>query len=685
MSEPRRQSYILKQFGSIDGRLQGLFDELGLSIEEKHHREKQLYSVIETALEEQVKAVGQERDDLVYKCQDLQYNLGLMVYALKDVNLEENENTRGVNQLIEEHEIRPPYKQKMEKLERISEHVEEIYSERLMRINRILEVLKDLSTKVDDLTVPAELMPAKDDNPQNLDLSNSRIGQLDEEITRWQHVYNERLKTVSDYATHIVALWAELGTPQDEIDRKILSNYKSSPEQLGTLSRDIEDLKNKYSDLENEKSIREQKLANYKKQIKHLWSKLNEDEDVQRQFERRHVGLAQGVLDAHERELDRLNEKKREYIHVFISDARETLNGLWKQLYFSEDEKFQFTPAWTEVYTDASLDAHETEIERLEKLLEERKPVLRLIDEYYKLQQEAEELEASTHDSSRLLAKGSGQKRDPSRLLREEQMRKRLAKRKPKIIQELESLLHSWEERNSHPFMVNGRRFLDVLEEENKTKPPSSSLRRARSTKETATKDNSTTKPVAPATASNRSVSASAIRSQTHLGNNRPAGRPGAISTSPIKAQRGRLSPTKEVGGGGGRLSPTKEAGGGGAPKKLGLKTPKPAAAPRLNQQQQQQHDQTPVNKKNNTNSSVLRAGPQSQQSLRAPSHTTNTSTGSTTSSENWEVYDDASSSEDEIVDGSYMRWRQEAMKKLGSQDYQVRRVSEFNWDKDVF
>jgi protein regulator of cytokinesis 1 len=681
MSEPRRQSYILKQFGSIDGRLQGLFDELGLSLEEKHHREKQLYSVIETALEEQVKAVGQERDDLVYKCQDLQYNLGLMVYALKDVNLEENENTRGVNQLIEEHEIRPPYKQKAEKLESISEHVEEIYSERLMRINRILEVLKDLSTRVDDLAVPAELMPAKDDNPQNLDLSNSRIAQLDEEITRWQQVYNERLATVSDYATHIVALWAELGTPQDEIDRKILSNYKSSPEQLGTLSKDIEELKNRYSDLENEKSIREQKLANYKKQIKHLWNKLNEDEEVQRQFERRHVGLAQGVLDAHEKELDRLNEKKREYIHVFINDSRDTLHELWKKLYFSEDEKFQFTPAWTEVYTDASLDAHETEIERLEKLLEERKPVLRLIDEYYKLKQEAEELEASTHDSSRLLAKGSGQKRDPSRLLREEQMRKRLAKRKPKIIQEVESLLHGWEDRNSLPFMVNGTRFLDVLAEENKRKPPSSSLRRAKSTKEMATKDNH--KPSASASASNRSVSASAIRSQTHFGNGRSAAaRPGAVSTSPIKAQRGRLSPTKE---GGGRLSPTKEGGGGA--KKLGLKTPKPTAG---RQHQHNVTDQTPVNhhKKNNvsnTNSSVLRAGPQSQQSLRVPSNTTHASTGSTTSSENWEVYDDASSSEDEIVDGSYMRWRQEAMKNLGSQDYQVRRVSEFNWDKDVF
>lgn len=680
MSEPRRQSYILKQFGSIDGRLQALFDELGLSLEEKHHREKLLYSVIETALEEQVKAVGQERDDLVYKCQDLQYNLGLMVYALKDVNLEENENTRGVNQLIEEQEVQPPYKQKCERLEAISEHVEEIYSERLMRINRILEVLKDLSTKVDDLAVPAELMPAKDDNPQNLDLSNTRIAQLDEEITHWQQVYNQRLATVSDYATHIVALWAELGTPQDEIDRRILSNYKSNPEKLGTLSKDIEELKNTYSDLENEKSIREQKLADYKKQIKHLWKKLNEEEDVQQQFERRHVGLAQGVLDAHERELDRLNEKKREYIHVFINDARETLHELWKKLYFSEDEKLQFTPAWSEVYTDASLDAHETEIERLENLLEERKPVLRLIDEYYKLKQEAEELEASTHDSSRLLAKGSGQKRDPSRLLREEQMRKRLAKRKPKIIQEVESFLQSWEDRNSLPFMVNGKRFLEVLEEEKKRGPPSSSMRRAKSTKETTSKGNG--KPTA-ASASNRSVSASAVRSQSHLGNSRsataPGARPGAISTSPLKSQRGRLSPTKE---GGTRLSPTK--GGGGGAKKLGLKTPKPAAA-RL--RQPHVTDQTPVNhhKKNNTESSVLRAGPQSQQSLRVPSNTTNGSTGSTTSSENWEVYDDASSSEDEIVDGSYMRWRQEAMKKLGSQDYQVRRVSEFNWDKDVF
>lgn len=677
----RRQSYILKQLGSIDLRLQDLFDELGLNEDEKNHREKQLYSVIENALEEQVTAVSAERDDIVYKCQDYQYNLQVMVSALKDVDLESHEDTRGINELIRtDQDIPPPYKVKLTEFEKLNEQVEKIYSDRLMSINNLLETLKDLSTKVDDLVVPSELMPAQDDNPQNLDLSNSRIMALENEVNRWKNVYNDRIKIIGDYSTQIVGLWAELGTPQDDIDDSILSNYKHSPENLGTLTKDIERLKTIYTNLENEKTIRQNKINDYKQQIKHLWEKLNDTENDDSFFERKHVGLTTSTIDAYEAELNRLLEKKRQYIHIFINDARENLKELWKKLYFSEEEMYKFTPAWNEVYTDASLDAHEQEIERLNQVIEERKPVLKLIDEYYKLEQEAEELEASTHDSSRLLATKGGKKRDPSRLLREEQMRKRITKRRPKIINELKTMVNNWEEKNSsQPFMVNGERFLDTLNDNNKSSnnvpnTPASAIRRVKSTNSNNTNNHTSTNT------NNRSVSASAIRNNknTATSQQQQHQRPGAISTSPVKStQRKILSPTKEQ------------------PTEQNLQKQKPTTAT------------TPAMKKlnitNNTNNNELKyfsnptatrlkyhnnglspvkPRPDATHNNRIPS---NTSSDSTKSSENWEVYDDSDSSDDEIVDGSYMRWRQEAMKNLGNQDYQVRRVSEFNWDKDVF
>lgn len=150
---------------------------------------------------------------------------------------------------------------------------------------------------------------------------------------------------------------------------------------------------------------------------------------------------------------------------MFIQDSRETLQDLWRQLYFSEEETYEFTPAWADIYTDASLEAHETEIARLESLLEERKPILTLIDAFTNLLTEEQQLQASTQDASRLLTRGGG-KRDPTRLLREEKMRKRIAKRKPIVLGELKEGLDSWETHYGKPFLINGESFYTLYDAE---------------------------------------------------------------------------------------------------------------------------------------------------------------------------------------------------------------------------
>ena len=45
-----------------------------------------------------------------------------------------------------------------------------------------------------------------------------------------------------------------------------------------------------------------------------------------------------------ESELARLNELKRQNLHLFVEDARTRLQALWDELYFSEEEAVEFTP-----------------------------------------------------------------------------------------------------------------------------------------------------------------------------------------------------------------------------------------------------------------------------------------------------------------------------------------------------
>lgn len=118
----------------------------------------------------------------------------------------------------------------------------------------------------------------------------------------------------------------------------------------------------------------------------------------------------------------------------------------------------------SDVYSDALLSAHEAEIARLETLKEQRAPTLQLIAKHRSLVKDREDLTTASQDASRLLMKGAkGERRDPTRLLREEKMRKRIAKDLPKVEQELEKTLEQWEEEYGRPFLVFGERYIDVL------------------------------------------------------------------------------------------------------------------------------------------------------------------------------------------------------------------------------
>jgi Ase1/PRC1/MAP65 family protein len=116
------------------------------------------------------------------------------------------------------------------------------------------------------------------------------------------------------------------------------------------------------------------------------------------------------------------------------------------------------------VYSDALLSAHEVEISRLEALKDQRAPILSMIDKHRSLIKDRNDLQQSSQDASRLMARGNkGEKRDPGKLLREEKMRKKIAKELPRIEAELRTILENFEEEYGRAFMVHGERYLDEL------------------------------------------------------------------------------------------------------------------------------------------------------------------------------------------------------------------------------
>jgi hypothetical protein len=80
-------------------------------------------------------------------------------------------------------------------------------------------------------------------------------------------------------------------------------------------------------------------------------------------------------------------------------------------------------------HTEELLTIHETEIRRLKEERRLKAPLLANIKKYFDICEEEKELAAAASDQTRLLGRG----RDPGRLLREEKMRKRVTKEKPRV------------------------------------------------------------------------------------------------------------------------------------------------------------------------------------------------------------------------------------------------------------
>ena len=284
--------------------------------------------------------------------------------------------------------------------------------------------------------------------------------------------YTKRVSFVKGTAEDIVNLWAELGTPQAQTDSSIVKNYRETPEQLGLHESDISRLTAKKEKLLEEKRTREKRLKELKTEVESLWERLSVDEMDRKRFHAGTRGCGLRVINEFEAELDRLNELKKQNLHIFVEDARIKLQNLWDALYYSEDEMLDFTPAFSDVFSDALLSAHENEIARLEILKEQQMPILQRIEKHRSLVGERDELQASSQDGARLLKSQKGERRDPTRLLREEKMRKRIAKDLPKVEVELRKVLEQWEDEYGRPFLVHGQPYLDEMDAAAAKAPP---------------------------------------------------------------------------------------------------------------------------------------------------------------------------------------------------------------------
>ncbi|KAM5444148.1 Microtubule bundling protein [Microsporum ferrugineum] len=451
-------SYLTSQVNTIVEQLHGLFDDIGVPHHERESRESELFSALSETLHGHLQRVDEEKNQMMEEAHQLKTTIKQMEASLDGAG-------RGSRE-FEEIEISYPLNRCLEALKEKHRTVSKLHQERFEQVKKLVEALVSYSSHLEPSFVSIQLPPTEPGTiaPPSFDLSSKYVTALDAEFTRVYEEYNRRVATMSSLGQEIVNLWAELGTPQAQTEPLIVQHYRDSPEQLGLHQSDIANLRSRREKLLEEKGARERKLKELKAAVDALWDKLGVEESERRAFLASNRGCGLRAINEFEDELSRLNELKRQNLHLFVEDARCRLQELWDSLYYSEEEMLDFTPAFSDVYSDALLSAHEGEIARLEALLEQRAPALQLIDKHKSLIEDRDSLNASSQDASRLMARGNkGERRDPTRLLREEKMRKRIAKELPKVELELRKTLQQWEDEYGRPFLVHGERYLDEI------------------------------------------------------------------------------------------------------------------------------------------------------------------------------------------------------------------------------
>ncbi|KAG6831554.1 hypothetical protein H0H92_009473 [Tricholoma furcatifolium] len=236
---------------------------------------------------------------------------------------------------------------------------------------------------------------------------------------------------------------------------------------------------NLQTSLEETKRRREAHIQAMYDQLEGLWRRLGVDEADMDAFVEAHRGSTEETVREYEEELVRMLELKRERMGTFVASAREEITKLWDDLMVGDEERADFAPFADDEHTEELLTIHEDEIRRLKEERRRKAPLLAGIKKYFDICEEEKELDAAASDQTRLLGRG----RDPGRLLREEKMRKRVTKEKPRLEQDLLVSIPAWEEEAGRPFLVHGQSLLQLLmeavsasDQENKRKPRAGSV-----------------------------------------------------------------------------------------------------------------------------------------------------------------------------------------------------------------
>ncbi|KAH9822137.1 microtubule associated protein-domain-containing protein [Melampsora americana] len=381
---------------------------------------------------------------------------------------------------------------RLERLQNIERDLLSLKCEREVQAENLIQVLEGyIPTLGKDYITPIIHGPNPDSGRSGTDLSLEYIQKLEKHCIQCEREVSARSGTLAQHFQAIFDLWGDLGISptlaplsssiedydQAQFDAEVLLHLgfegitvtdngdiaslgQRTPIPMQPTLENLARAEARRLWLETETSKRGEEIQRCYDELCPIWVCLDVPEESQEEFVEQWSGLSLQCVEAYQSELARMIELRKEHMVQFVDQKRQLIIQLWDQMYVSEEERAEVEIMSSSCFSEELLAAHDVKYQELLQELEDRQPVLDLFDRYTNLLQEAHELQLAEKDPDRF---AKGKRHDPGKLLREEKIRKRVTKEKPKLEAQLKDLIPQWENSRGRPFLINGSRYLDDL------------------------------------------------------------------------------------------------------------------------------------------------------------------------------------------------------------------------------
>ncbi|XP_077991919.1 protein regulator of cytokinesis 1-like isoform X2 [Glandiceps talaboti] len=285
--------------------------------------------------------------------------------------------------------------------------------------------------------------------------SQEQLETLQEHIDTLKAEKDSRYNIFTKTKHNIVGILEDLEQcPNTSFERDIVCEEEDS---FLLSNENMEALRALYSELQDKQKEVATVADGLRDRVQTLWDRLLIEQAERDMFLAEHHGYKPKVINALQEEVARLEELKKQNIKRVIEGIRTELVTWWDKCFFSRQQRYEFTAAYDENYTEEILELHDKEVQKLKSIYENNKELFEMVKKREEMWKKMLEFEKKAHDPNRFANRGGN-------LLQEEKTRKRLQKELPKVEKVLCDKISGWEEENNTQFLVDGCRFIDYVQ-----------------------------------------------------------------------------------------------------------------------------------------------------------------------------------------------------------------------------